>query len=850
MKSEVENEENLLLQKYLYALQGILFLDNGQMIETTNQVEQKGGGSDHNTIIYGTPENDLSAHLWKVNSMQCPDTLCQSKIGAGAMDAMKLCGEAGWLYRRIQAYIDTIQQQPQSHLSNSKSSSRNSSGFQGNHKDIIIIHNNNDNARNLGVVPRALADFLSHQMRLYLDFIAKMEAELQQPHQHIITLRTLVVQLRVPMAQLQTLAMITDGVAFFLKGGQLLNALYNHRMHGDTRHSTLLHSVLYATSRPWFDILYLWTQQGVLQDAHEEFFIAQRSGIRDELLWADRYYIRNHQIPYGILDQDLIDLSLSVGKGINFIRVCLADDEWVLQLEDNCTQHTATEATSATHGKGGSHEIIERKKRLGYYYYYKPVTDMTTSSHEGGGGGLHPHCRNNGSVLRQTLLMTARQVNSRILESLKEQHHLLQHLWALKQFLFLGQGDFISALMDGLAVEFEKQSRGEITDVYTYTLMSVMDGALQSTNASFLPAYTLERLRVEFMFDDDNDDDDDNEDSGSYKFRSDRDCFTINENEDDKRTGWDVVTLAYDVPTPLTVIVHPQAVEIYGRVFSLLFSLKRVEYVINSTWRQSAALHHALIKSAQYNGFDLADNEGYALATIFLRNISMIRQTMLHFVGKLQSYFMFEILEGGWKRLVRQIKAAATLGQVIEAHDLYLQDVLRGCLFQEPTEGNDSDHTESQLAMQIRELLDMVKTFCSKQEALFNDALNAAERAGEKRKEAERRMNEGGWGFDGGGESLEEEDNFFGLAEDTLLQDVMAYSTEFNERVEEFLSALHNKTDGIGVQMPKMNATRRHQEATDHDAFENSLRFLTFQLDYSNYYSRNKSESAMSSRLP
>ena len=119
--------------------------------------------------------------------------------------------------------------------------------------------------------------------------------------------------------------------------------------------------------------------------------------------------------------------------------------------------------------------------------------------------------RHIGSLICNT--HTAHQVHSHILKSLHTEHRCIEHLWALKQFLLLGQGDFVTAFMDGLHAEYDrdnddKNCGGSIEienfrSVNKYTLMSILDGALKNTNAISFPTYCLEKLHVQLDGDDD-----------------------------------------------------------------------------------------------------------------------------------------------------------------------------------------------------------------------------------------------------------------------------------------------------------------------------------------------------------
>ena len=750
LAKEIEREETLLLRECLYALQGI----DGERIRYC----RSNAAQDSKEEGIRVRPNPLLESV----ALQ-PDI--PTRIGSGGDDALRICGEAGWLHHRIQRYI---------------------------------TENSGDKSN--GMISQALAGALSSKLQDYYAFLSSIEAEIETSG---LTLRQLLVNLQGPTWQLRTLAMVTDGVGH-LSGGQLLSALYQHSLHGDTRHASLVQNLVSRASQPWYKLLYRWTTQGELVDSHQEFFIEEHDSANDKQLWNDRYTIREDQIiPNGILDQDLMRPTWILGKGINFIRKCLLDTEWRLDL-----------------GEGDE----ENLDSLGYQY----ATDL----------GKSPETR---TRLRKTLLRVGEQVHSHILRSLHNDHHLMDHLWGLKQFLFLGQGDFFSAFMEGMHAELGE--RKGLAGIYKHRIMSIMDEAIRDTNARQLPPYVLERVQVEVTIA--------NDDDANYQLASPHDAKEL-----DKRSAWDVVQLDYIVSDTLSAIIDEFAMKQYKQVFSLLFQLKKVEFVLNSTWRQSTSLHHAMQIFAQHNAIQVSTSSAYSQSLVLLRKISMARQSMMHFVGNLKSYFMFEVLEGGWKALLLRIKAAKTLDEIIDAHRQYLTGIVRKSLLTSVT-GPRATQSERILASRLHELLMVAKAFCELQETLFSDALSAVERASEKRRIAEERMKEGKWGFSTE-QDFHEEESFFGLTDVAISEDVDRILLGFTVKTKLLLQGLHGVVNGFSSapsieSMPPADTPTSQSRAkvrstwtsiepdTDPDPFDHdSLRFLTFQLDFSGYYNDGK----------
>jgi hypothetical protein len=117
---------------------------------------------------------------------------------------------------------------------------------------------------------------------------------------------------------------------------------------------------------------------------------------------------------------------------------------------------------------------------------------------------------------------------------------------------------------------------------------------------------------------------------------------------------------------------------------------------------------------------------------------------MIHLIVNLKSYLMFEVLEGGWRRLGLEIEAAKTLDEVIETHRRYLNGIVCKSLLQTGME----DIAQQQLAEQVQTLLVITGEFCDLQVQLFHDPLVAASIAAEKHIEANCCVEQGRWGFD------------------------------------------------------------------------------------------------------
>ena len=793
-----KKEEEAVLRECLFILQG---MDGDCRLSWTKNHSNNtsASGMDPQYLLAQEQIISHSFVLSKDTTVVLPPSWCgQSRLGSGAKDALSLCAEAGWLYGRVRTYIDAVQQKKKS--------------------STVMSSATTSTSTPTGSIARAFAVALNQELQEYLQFLYELEQELDQLH-----LRQIRVRLREPIRRLQSLALLTDSLQH-LSGGPLLAALQKHAVRsGDPRHVAIVHRLLAAASKPWFQMLHLWVTQGVLSDPAEEFFVRQSRGNPNhsqilgvvpaeewkggspsgkstsggKLLfeWKDCFDLDMTKLPGPeLMGLDLVEPAFRVGKGVNFVRRCLMDGEWTF----------------------GS-EFVERSKKA-FCYSSGQATEL--------------------SRFRSTLTEAMRTVHSHILDSLHKDHHLLLHLHALKQFMLLGHGDFYTVLMDGLSSEFG--NKVGVAGIYRHTLTSVIESALRSTNANFFPPHILERLDIDW--------DVDSNDWQYYGFDSEDTASSSQNSNKDKRRIWDIFALDYTVPETLVSVVDEDAKADYRRVFRSLFDLRTVEHHLNSTWRTGATLQHTLHAVAQQNGLTVRTSQAYANTIALLRQIAMTRQAMVHFIVNLKSYIMFGVLEGGWKRVVQDIQEAETLDDVVAAHSRYIRNICRKSFL-----GNDHTKTVGPLAgypklgSHVNELLELCKEFCVYQQKVFGVALESAENTKEERRQANERAAVGDWGF-ATEDILAEENSFFGLADSIKKNDLSVLANAFHQKIMALLSSADEILNGVymsrnpgpaspGPATPD-NRDKSHGFGRADDALD-SLRFFIFQLDQNNYYEFN-----------
>lgn len=747
--------------------------------------------------------HDDNEHV--MENLEFRATLPMPLLGSGARDAISLCGECGWLYGRVATYVETVLEDDVDGIQCSTArafAARLDSELGKYHMQLSLLESE---LPPLLMTPES-SSYNAHPLS------ATTAAQARY-----LTLRELVARLPPIREHLRTLAILADGVgARNLRGGKLLAAILRHSLDGDSPHSHLVRSIAADCSVPWYKMLFKWITQGVLEDFHGEFFVREmqlgnvgrggRVSSSGFFTWHERYFLVENQVPVcsrgglmEIITADLAQEVLLVGKGINFIRYCLQDKDWEVEEEDE---------------KNPTSDRV-----LGYEgYSFSTLKDEL-------GCGDEFQCV---STLHDVISKSSARIHSHILDSLQNQHHLIRHLHALKQFLFLGQGDFVSSFVESLDLEF--RGRTSTAGIYNHTLTSLLEGSLRATNARYLPNYVLRNLAVRLMIDE--------KDSDRYwmgppsKAKSDEMTPWI-DNEASIQDPWDFICIDYKINSPLDAVVHDSAARTYHHVFLFLFRLKRVEWMLNNSWRQCTALNHAILVETKAGGADApAISEAAEHSSYLLRRISSTRQTMLHFISNLQNYLMFEVLEGGWEGLERSLKKAKSLDDVILAHNSYLSEIVEKSLLL----GNREDQSPT-LETLLQKLLSIALRFGKFQDHIFTNSLTGLDKAARIRKKVEERAEKGEWGRT----SLDTEEGrvFRYLADAKLFEFVEHTANEFDKVFSNLLKMMSKQVD----QVDWTSSMGEDQEETitvtkTHDA----LPFLLFRLDFSGYYARQARE--------
>ncbi|KAH8392986.1 hypothetical protein KR200_011408, partial [Drosophila serrata] len=389
-----------------------------------------------------------------------------------------------------------------------------------------------------------------------------------------------------PLQRMQWLAKVADKCQM-MKGGELASTLYNMLDNGNPMVNDLVRDLLAAICVPLGGMISKWMLEGGVTDLHGEFFVEVLHDVGADRLWHDKFRLRKSMLPK-FVPLDLADRILKTGKSINFLReVCEMND------------------------------LGANRDRL------KDAMDRNTSQ-------IFSYVQD--TTWHAAVEMCYAQTSKHVLDIMVGPHKLLDHLYGMRRYLLLGQGDFVSILIQHMKDELERKG----TDIYAHDLSAMLDAALRCENAHHEDPEILNHLDVVLQ----------------PPFPG--DC------------GWDIISLQYTVHGPLATMLEP-TMPIYKTIFKPLWRLKHIEFVLSmKIW-----------KTQMCNAKKLRLLNPVIGRTT--HRLHLFTSEIMHFIHQMQYYILFEVIECNWVELKKKMIAATALDEILEAHEKFLADITVGC---------------------------------------------------------------------------------------------------------------------------------------------------------------------------
>ena len=296
---------------------------------------------------------------------------------------------------------------------------------------------------------------------------------------------------------------------------------------------------------------------------------------------------------------------------------------------------------------------------------------------------------------------------ARMIHLMDSKFKLFDHLKALKKYLLLGQGDFIALLMESLASNLDRPANSQ----YRHTLTAQLEHAIRASNAQYDSPDVLRRLDARML--------------------------ELSHGE----IGWDCFTLEYKIDAPVDVVITPWGSTQYLKVFNFLWRVKRVEFVLGSTWRRCMTGARGVLGSVD-------DKVG----SDWKRARCVIAE-MIHFVCQLQYYILFEVIEASWDQLQAAIsKPGCTLDDLTEAHTRYLNSITHKGLLGSASSSRSSASSsagkqpEESFLSQLHQILKIMLAYRDAVDGLYSFSVAEFTRRQELSAKIETRTAQGRWG--------------------------------------------------------------------------------------------------------
>ncbi|XP_054163224.1 gamma-tubulin complex component 3 homolog isoform X2 [Oppia nitens] len=407
-------------------------------------------------------------------------------------------------------------------------------------------------------------------------------------------------------------------------GGALASVVYHVMRHGDPNIRACLTRILNQVVLPIRRMLSQWIFHGELEDYYKEFFIAtNRLGVThasplSSAFWHERYVIVKHHLP-GFISKSQADKIVSTGKAIYLLhQVC----------RNEVSVHIPGYSQMKESFESSNLESLFNRKRL----KNEDINDF------------------------HILLETAyKEISRTSLKILNENYRLQDHFRGLRQYMLLGQGDFVRHLMDVLSPHLNKPAN----KLARHAIVQLLESAIRATNAQFDDPEIVNRIDILLS----------NE-------------STIND------LGWDVFALTYRIDGPISTIFTNESQKAYPKLFRHLWRSKRMEYILTSIWKNLVSYMNL--------------QKGIPRLKFAFNSIHMLLAEMIHFIRQMEYYLTFDVIECEWTHLQLQLESVPDVDCLIRAHCCFLGQVMHRALLD--TEAED-------IYLQYRAICDYILEF-------------------------------------------------------------------------------------------------------------------------------------------
>ena len=555
-----------------------------------------------------------------------------------------------------------------------------------------------------------------------------------------------------------------------LKGSSILSQIYSYVTY--LGNEKFLNNILNEVTKPFINFILNWIKYGEIQAPYKEFFVKINDDIKDDFIWKNKYKLIYENIP-NFIKRDFVLKIFEVGKCIHFINYfCkekynlnnlkkviqyinnkyfsdkkeIKDNKQINEIKENEINIKIEEEESFTTEENSIIDDINNtfssQKLLSKFDYQinNEKIKHEKTSYE--------------SVLNFIpLIFTKSDSNellnisflNEIIKNINIIHNLihkdlvriffqklkfLENIEALNKYLLLGQGDMIQNLIESLYIELQKPGN----TIYKYVLQSVLESAINSTNARYNDKECLNKLNIKLL----------------KALPGD--------------IGWDVFCLEYNIDLPLNNIISNRNILDYQKMFIFLIKIKRIEYSQNLEWRKIMTYTRD-IPIIKYPYFKSK-----------IKKSLQFNQQIMHFIISLHNYLTLEVLETQYKKLIKKIDSINSIDELINAHNEFVNNIKEKCFL------DNKNNNNILIYKKIISIFDIILRFRTAQDVLISTLL---QKLTDLDDEEEKSLNS---------QNVEEDENDINYnrrIEESIKQITFLYD-EFQNKIIELINSMKN----------------------------------------------------------
>lgn len=215
---------------------------------------------------------------------------------------------------------------------------------------------------------------------------------------------------------------------------------------------------------------------------------------------------------------------------------------------------------------------------------------------------------------------------------------ILSHFNSLRKYFFMLDGEFGSNLCDKLINRLESKARPNELLNY-HALHMILDQALNSS----IICNDVNAQNLSFHADE------------------------IPDEFDGKSPNvLHMLNLSYAVEWPLNLLLNPETILHYGKIFKYLLKLRRISWVLDKSYQ--------ILKETAKN------SRQKILASQQYRHVQQIRHKLLNFINALQNYITANALQASWRQFKNDLETAQSMEDLYQKHAKYLKQVEFLCM--------------------------------------------------------------------------------------------------------------------------------------------------------------------------